>query len=805
LGVATLIAAAAACQGTDEGVGGEGDRDGVGIQAYLDALPAARVVDSDGTGTPDYVAGNLGDLAVAEILEDTDFDAALAAIAPVFRASAEDLVLRRATTDVQGDHHFRFAQTKDGRRVIGGEIVLHVRGGMIFAANGSARGDLPAPAAPAIDAADALSAARDGTDAADVAVVEEAPLAYWRTGAELALVYAVDVTGAREDGTPLHDTVLVDAQDGAIRLRMPHIHTAKNRELHNLNHGTSLPGPIARTEGQAPVSDVDVNTNYDLLGYVYDCYSTLFGRDSYNNAGAKLISSVHYSSNYVNAFWNGTQMVYGDGDGVNASSLARSMDVTAHELTHAVTDVESDLIYSGESGGLNEAMSDIFGNVCEWYRDGQVVSANTWIVGDDCWTPGTPGDGLRYMADPELDGSSIDHYADYYSGIDVHYSSGIANLAFHLLSQGGTHPRGQSSVSVTGIGIAKAAQIFYKANVDILTASATFENAKTATEQAAAQLGYSAADIDSVKKAWEAVGVGVPIPPPPTTPLQNDVPVSGLSGSTNAKAYYSLDVPAGATNLVFNITGGSGDADLYVKFGAAPTMSSWDCRPYLGGNNETCTISNIQAGTYYVMLHAYTSYSGATLKGSFTPPGGGGGGGLVINEVDYDNVGTDNKEFVEIYNPTSSAVSLSGHTLVLVNGGNSSTYRTVNLSSGGSLGAGQYLVVAHSSVTVPAGAIKILWSGNDRIQNGAPDGVVLVANGSVVDKLSYEGSITAATVTGVSGTVNLVEGTALASSKADSNATQRSLSRLPNGTDTNNAASDWNTTANVTPGAANAP
>ena len=178
------------------------------------------------------------------------------------------------------------------------------------------------------------------------------------------------------------------------------------------------------------MADPVVNTNYDHLGTVYNCYSSLFGRDSINNAGATLISTVHHRVKYVNAFWDGTQMVYGDGDNVTATNLANSLDVTAHELTHAVTDNESDLIYSGESGGLNESMSDIFGAVCEWYGDGKVVSARTWLIGDDVWTPATPGDALRYMANPTQDGVSLDYYPDYASGVDVHYSSGISNLAF---------------------------------------------------------------------------------------------------------------------------------------------------------------------------------------------------------------------------------------------------------------------------------------------------------------------------------------------------------------------------------------
>lgn len=204
-------------------------------------------------------------------------------------------------------------------------------------------------------------------------------------------------------------------------------------------------------------------------------------------------------------------MLYGDGDGVTFGNFVDALDVTAHEIGHAVTTSTSNLIYFAEPGALNESMSDIMGSVCEWYRNGQVVNANTWKCAEDIYTPGTPGDALRYMNDPKLDGQSLDYFDTTFSPFtDVHYSSGIPNLAFYLLSQGGTHPRGRSTISVRGIGIAKAAQIFYRANTVLLLGktSASFTDAKLATEQAAAQLGYSSADIDSVTAAWQAVGVG---------------------------------------------------------------------------------------------------------------------------------------------------------------------------------------------------------------------------------------------------------------------------------------------------------
>jgi hypothetical protein len=184
-------------------------------------------------------------------------------------------------------------------------------------------------------------------------------------------------------------------------------------------------------------------------------------------------------------------------------------------------------------------------------------------------------------------------------------------------------------------------------------------------------------------------------------------------------------------------------------------------------------------------------------------------GSLVINEVDYDQtVNPDGLEYVEIYNGAGAPVDLTGKALVLVNGSNNTVYNTVDLGPAGTLAPGQYLVVGSTAVTVPMGALKIDFTGGqtDRIQNGAPDGIALVDTvaGTLLDALSYEGSITMVTIAGV-GMVSLVEGTALPGAVADSNSVVGSLCRLPNGADTNDAATDWAFSANITPGAANVP
>jgi vibriolysin len=631
---ASIILSMAACQGVDDGQDRPGVKPGLDIQAALSALPRAEVVDVDAAGVPSFITGELGaldlrgDLASPEMA--VSLRSAVSTLSPVMRLKADDLTLRNTHVDNEGDTHLRFAQFRNGLEVLGGELLVHVRAGRIFAFNGGARGDLEAALEPTLEPEAALAVARGLADELQGgAVARSARLAYTLGEGRLQMVYVVKVTGELRDGTPVDDELLVSALDGAIVRRDSHVQTARNRIVYTVSNGTSLPGSLRRSEGgAAATSDALINSSYDRLGTTYECYKTLFNRDSFDNAGAKLVSSIHYSNGYNNAYWNGSQMVYGDGDGTTMANLAASMDVTAHELTHAVTGATSNLVYSGESGGLNESMSDIFGNTCEWFKDGQVVSDNTWKVGEDIYTPGKSGDALRYMNDPKLDGSSLDYWTSGAGNVDVHFSSGIANLVFYLLSQGGTHPRGKSTVNVTGIGIAKASQIFYKANTAIFTSQTSFAAAKTATEQAASQLGYTTAEIASVTAAWNAVGVGSVVTPPTSAgALTNNVAKTALSAATGAQALYTLVVPAGATNLTFTTTGSTGDLDLYVQFGSAPTTSVYTCQSTGPTATEKCTISSIQAGTYYVLLNSYAAYSGVTLTGSYTAGSGGGDGG----------------------------------------------------------------------------------------------------------------------------------------------------------------------------------
>ncbi|PEE39256.1 M4 family metallopeptidase [Bacillus pseudomycoides] len=245
-----------------------------------------------------------------------------------------------------------------------------------------------------------------------------------------------------------------------------------------------------------------VDAHY-YAGVTYDYYKNTFNRNSINDAGAPLKSTVHYGSNYNNAFWNGSQMVYGDGDGYTFTSLSGGLDVIGHELTHAVTEYSSNLIYQNESGALNEAVSDIFGTLVEYYDNRNP----DWEIGEDIYTPGQSGDSLRSMSDPTKYGDP-DHYSKRYTGSSdnggVHTNSGIINKAAYLLANGGTH----YGVTVNGIGKEKVGAIYYRANTQYFTESTTFSQARAGLVQAAADLyGANSAEVTAVKQSYDAVGV----------------------------------------------------------------------------------------------------------------------------------------------------------------------------------------------------------------------------------------------------------------------------------------------------------
>ncbi|WP_224366329.1 M4 family metallopeptidase [Hyalangium versicolor] len=240
----------------------------------------------------------------------------------------------------------------------------------------------------------------------------------------------------------------------------------------------------------------------------YDFYKDVLGRDSLDGKGEKLVSYVHVDKNYVNAYWDGEKMNYGDGNGRDAGPLT-TLDIAGHEISHGLTERTAGLIYEGESGGLNEAMSDILGTGVEWYASQKNSAVQfDWKMGEDAWTPANgTGDALRYMDDPTKDGYSIDNYKNYPKQTEVHGSSGIANNAFYLLANGGTNRT--SGVQVKdGIGMEKGLKVFYRALEHYMTPNTTFAEARQATINAATDLyGAGSPEVQKVKESWNAVGV----------------------------------------------------------------------------------------------------------------------------------------------------------------------------------------------------------------------------------------------------------------------------------------------------------
>lgn len=276
-----------------------------------------------------------------------------------------------------------------------------------------------------------------------------------------------------------------------------------SRQTNDAKNRKQLPGTMFNDDDDVWTDGAAVDAHH-YAGLVLDYYMEQFGRNSYDDAGALVLSTVHYDRNYVNAFWNGSQMVYGDGDGVNSVALSGGFDVVAHEITHAVTEHTSGLIYQNESGALNEGFSDIMGAAAEYYKQNAIFD---WKMGEDIWTPGIPGDALRYMDDPTADGSSSDHYDDRYTGTSdnggVHWNSGIANLAFVLACQGGSHPT--YGGSYTGVGFDAATQIFYTAFTSYLGSSSNFSDARAACVLVATE-NYDAATAAEIDAVWVAVG-----------------------------------------------------------------------------------------------------------------------------------------------------------------------------------------------------------------------------------------------------------------------------------------------------------
>lgn len=292
--------------------------------------------------------------------------------------------------------------------------------------------------------------------------------------------------------------------------RRPAGPAAPDRIVYDTKHSTDLPGEQVRAEGEPASQDTAVNEAYDGVGATWALYNEVYGRDSIDGNGMQLLSTVHYDTNYSNAFWNGSQMVFGDGDGKVFQGFTSAIDVTGHELTHGVTQHTANLDYEGQSGALNEHLSDVFGSMVKQRQLEQSAAEADWIIGEGIFVEGINGVGLRSMKEP---GTAYDdpklgkdpqpaHMDDYVETAEdnggVHINSGIPNKAFYL-----------AATEIGGNSWDGAGQIWYKTltegqlakNADFATfAQATIDTAK-------AMHGENSTQAQAVASAWEQVGV----------------------------------------------------------------------------------------------------------------------------------------------------------------------------------------------------------------------------------------------------------------------------------------------------------
>ncbi len=309
----------------------------------------------------------------------------------------------------------------------------------------------------------------------------------------------------------------------------------KNRTVYTANQGTSLPGERVRGEGEPPSGDSAVDEAYDGSGNTYDLYQQAYGRNSLDDNGMQLISTVHYREGYDNAFWNGQQMAYGDGDedlpeGERLfNRFTKSLDVIGHELTHGVTQFTANLVYRNQPGALNESFSDVFGSLVRQWKSNQTAGQADWLVGGDLLTEKVNGQGIRSMKAP---GTAYDdpvlgkdpqpaHMDDYVDtptdNGGVHINSGIPNHAFYRVA-----------VEIGGNAWEKSGLIWYRTlSGGRLSAQADFQAAADLTFTVAGEVyGAGSNEQEAVRKGWAAVGVtvGSEVPQPPPEPLPKPKP-----------------------------------------------------------------------------------------------------------------------------------------------------------------------------------------------------------------------------------------------------------------------------------------
>lgn len=340
----------------------------------------------------------------------------------------------------------------------------------------------------------------------------------------------------------------------------------------------------------SPLNDAHAFTRLTVLMFKdwYHAYPTR----------SRLKVRVHYGKNIENAFWDGEYVSLGDG-GTQFHPFS-SPDVIAHEIGHAFTENNSNLLNENQPGGINESFSDVTGAAFKFYLNKQTYFPS-WLHGESI-LKGERGTALRYFENPEKDGVSITHVNEYKDGMNPHHAAGIFNHAFYLLA------------NKPNWSIKEAYSAFVLANEIFWQKESSFDEAGCGVLMGARDLSYNVTDVIS---SFNDVGVDASCQ---ATPRGNDIklnynkPKKNLDGAESSKHYFVVKVPQRKNMLEIQIDSGLGDADMYVLSGKHPTLLEYQCRPFLEGNNETCRLFNPKAGNYYIMLHGYNAYEGVTLR-----------------------------------------------------------------------------------------------------------------------------------------------------------------------------------------------